>query len=280
MNHRIHSIQCQFNYEGFQYRPVAKQLDSFFRQQITRCLPGILQKVLDQYDSDQLTIQLDKLELELDPIDFGQGAKPYESFQNQMVAQLETILAEKCEFRDEVISLSAQNTKEGNLKIENAGLVLFWVYLEPLFKQLDWLEDTAFKSAETAKKAVALLQMMATNSTEGVDGNLKLNKLLCGLPQELPLPNLEPPGPDEMNLAEQLMSAVVQHWKALGNTSIEGLRASFVQRNGTLEWSDDCWKLTVEDKTYDMLLDRLPWLITPIKLPWMPSRLEVEWRPS
>jgi len=56
------------------------------------------------------------------------------------------------------------------------------------------------------------------------------------------------------------------------------LRGSFFVRPGKLSrrGSDDL--LQVEARSYDLLLDRLPWGIGLIQLPWMKSILWVEWR--
>jgi hypothetical protein len=36
--------------------------------------------------------------------------------------------------------------------------------------------------------------------------------------------------------------------------------------------------LEVAPRTYDMLLDRLPWSISLVKLPWMTAPIHVDWR--
>ena len=82
----------------------------------------------------------------------------------------------------------------------------------------------------------------------------------------------------ESEQLEGLLHAVTQHWKALANTSIEGLRESFLQRNGRLQLKDDAWHLTVEARPFDMLLDQVPWSFSTIKFAWMQRVIFVEWR--
>ena len=75
-----------------------------------------------------------------------------------------------------------------------------------------------------------------------------------------------------------LLSAVVGHWDALKNTGQEGLRETYIKRPGKISRRNDGdWLLQVESKSYDILLDRLPWGISMVRLPWMARMLRVEW---
>ena len=77
--------------------------------------------------------------------------------------------------------------------------------------------------------------------------------------------------------AEKLLSATIAHWSALKNTSIKGFRTAFLQRDGIVLNKGNSWVVQVERKTYDLLLERLPWSIAMIKLSWMKTLLYVEW---
>ena len=66
------------------------------------------------------------------------------------------------------------------------------------------------------------------------------------------------------------------HWGALKSTSIDGLRNSFLMRNGKLS-KEEIWQLTVENKAWDVLLAQLPWGISMVKTPWMEELLYVHW---
>lgn len=84
--------------------------------------------------------------------------------------------------------------------------------------------------------------------------------------------------PEEKEVCEALLKAVTQQWEPLRNTSVNGLREAFLQRNGRLETEDERYLLRVEKKAYDMLLDKLPWSIGMIKTSWMEKVIYVEWR--
>jgi hypothetical protein len=74
-----------------------------------------------------------------------------------------------------------------------------------------------------------------------------------------------------------MLRSLIKNWPILKNTSIEGLRSSFFQRKGKLRKEDDAWRLIVEQKSYDMLLDHLAYSIAMIKLPWNKEILSVDW---
>ena len=45
-----------------------------------------------------------------------------------------------------------------------------------------------------------------------------------------------------------------------------------------LTQDDEAWRLVVEPRPFDMLLDRIPWGYGTLKLPWMAQVLHVDWR--
>lgn len=163
--------------------------------------------------------------------------------------------------------------------LANAGLVLLWPFLTTLFDRLGYLEGQQFRDDASRQRAALLLQFLASGASEVPEYQLPLNKLLCGMLQSQPLPRELALTTAETELGESLLKAVIARWDALKNTSIAGLRETFLLRPGKLEWlPDDRIVLTVETKTLDILLDRRPWSISIIKLPWMAAPLYVTWR--
>ena len=168
-------------------------------------------------------------------------------------------------------------TESDEIYIENAGLILLWPFLERFFETIQLVTAHNFIDRRAAEKAALLLQFAVEADTEFSEHFLPLNKLLCGLdllesvPTNLELSALEK---EEMGT---LLSAVIQNWRILKNTSIDGLRTAFLQREGILRDRHGDWLLQVQQKDYDILLDRLPWNIHLVKLPWMNTILHVEW---
>lgn len=165
------------------------------------------------------------------------------------------------------------------LHVANAGIVLAGAYLPRLFGMLQLTGDEGFLSPAAAERAVLLMHHLATGRTEAPEPQLALHKVMCGVGLSVPLVSELHPTPQECQALEGLLQAVISHWKIIGHTSVAGLRESFLQREGRLSFDeDDGWQLTVEPRSYDMLLDHLPWGYSLQKFPWMERPLHVEWR--
>ncbi len=173
---------------------------------------------------------------------------------------------------------SAEESLPEPVYLQNAGLVLTWPYLNPLFDRLGMLEAQKFKSPEMAYRGVHLLQYLATGREGDPEYELVLNKILCGVKTAKPLEVGLVLKSEEKELADSLMEGIIANWSILGDTSPEGLRETFLQREGRLAPTDTGWHLKISQSPYDVLLDQLPWSIKNIRLAWMESHIKVEWR--
>ena len=81
----------------------------------------------------------------------------------------------------------------------------------------------------------------------------------------------------QLDEANDLLLSVIEYWSILKDTTPDGLRESFLKRDGKLVFKNKEWLLQVEQKGYDMLLQHLPWNINMILLPWMKHLLKCEW---
>ena len=161
--------------------------------------------------------------------------------------------------------------------IRNAGLILLWSFMNRFFVKIGLVQNNIFINIMSAQRAALLLQYLVDNSTEIPEHILPLNKILCGIDLLEPIDtNLEITEPEKTE-CENLLSAVIQNWSILKNTSVEGLRKAFLQRNSILRVRDGSWLLQVERESYDILVDKIPWSIQVVKLPWMDNILYVEW---
>lgn len=181
---------------------------------------------------------------------------------------------------EEKRAAEASDTAPSNeqIAVGNAGLVLVSPYLPRLFSMLGLVDDRAFVGPEAAARAALLLQALATGHAAAPESELALNKLLCGLPLDSPLPRLIDLSDAERDAIDGLIGAVIQHWRILGTTSIDGLRGSFLRRAGVLERRDEAWQLSVEPGPFDMLIDQLPWGYATVRHPWMERVIHVDWR--
>jgi hypothetical protein len=174
----------------------------------------------------------------------------------------------------ETSSMAEGDTGEG-FYVDNAGLVLLHPFLPRFFEHLGLaMGDQLLKPAA----ALQLLHLLATGQAAAPEYDLVLPKVLCHIALETPVER----GPflteTEKEEAQALLEAVIRHWEALKGTSPDGLRGTFLVRPGKLTLRPDGdWLLQVETRSYDILLNQLPWTISMIKLPWMQRLLRVEW---
>lgn len=174
---------------------------------------------------------------------------------------------------------AAQKQQEKNVKlfIPNAGLVILHPFFSTYFTRLQLMQNSVFISIEAKERAVLLLQYIATGRSKFDEYELILNKILCGLPIEQAVAFEIELTEAETTLTEELFDVLRQRWDKVKNSSVEGIRASFIQREGALEFIEDQWNLRVEQRGYDMLLQTLPWAFGFIKTSWMNQILTVEW---
>ena len=165
--------------------------------------------------------------------------------------------------------------EEGGVYIENAGVILLHPFLPQLFGTLGIAAEEEILQPE---RALGLLHFLTTGQMIAPEYELMLPKILCNLPLETPVDSEVTFTAGEQEEAVALLEAVIDHWAALRNTSPDALRGTFLLRPGKISLRDGDWLLQVESNSVDLLLELLPWGISPIKLPWMEKMLWVEWR--
>jgi hypothetical protein len=175
-------------------------------------------------------------------------------------------------------SVANDDAPDDPVHVDDAGLVLLWPLFAHYFEMIGLATGGRFRSDDAAERAVLLLRFLATGSADAPEPALALDKLLCGVADEVPVPRRIDVTELESASAMELLHVVTQRWLPLRNTSVAGLRESFLLREGRLVQREDGWLLTVATAPFDMLLDSLPWSLTPVRLPWMTGLLHVKWR--
>jgi hypothetical protein len=171
-----------------------------------------------------------------------------------------------------------QDALHEGIHLSNAGQVLAAPYMGRLFAMLNLTDQGEFVSLAAKDRAVHLLEYMVTGSSAAPEYDLILNKVLCGMSTSIPLSAGITLTEQEEAVTGQLLNSIIQNWKAIGATSIAGLRETFLRRQGWLRLDEDGWHLLVQPGPFDMLLDQLPWSISLIKHGWMDLPLRVSWR--
>ncbi len=177
----------------------------------------------------------------------------------------------------EIEKLSSPFEDTDFIPVQNAGLILFWPFLERFFENLELIKDKKFIDETGRHTAICALQYLCEGDDQELfEGALPLNKLLCGVAiDEVISPIIL--SDEETAIAEGLLSAAIgqgPHWK---NLSIEGFRTSYLCRPGSLRTRDGHWLLQVQRETHDVTLEKLPWGFHTVKLPWMQDIIVVEW---
>jgi hypothetical protein len=163
------------------------------------------------------------------------------------------------------------------LPVKHAGIILIGAFLNPFFTNLHLLDSLYWKNKEAQYRAVHLLKFISTGEQQNPEFNLTLEKIICGLSPDESLPVDIVLTENEINEVQSLLESVIGHWKVLKNTSVAGLRESFLKRDGLLQKKETDWLLQVERKTLDVLIDSIPWGFSTLRFPWTDQRLLVEW---
>jgi hypothetical protein len=158
--------------------------------------------------------------------------------------------------------------------IENAGAVIFAAFLPALFKQLELEKNGTIQNPDLA---AMIVQYCVTGNAKIAEYELVLPKILCSIDIELPVKTNSRITTAQMKEADEMLQSLIEYWSVLKNTSVDGLRESFLKRSGKLSLKNKQWLLQIEQRSYDMLLQQLPWSISMIKLPWMANLLVTEW---
>lgn len=161
------------------------------------------------------------------------------------------------------------------LFISNAGLVVAAAFVPALFQKLHFYTDNTLKDPG---KAACLLQYLTSGVSAIQEYDLVLPKILCGLELQAVV-NCQSFYLNKQICKEvdDVLLSIIEYWNVIQDTSIEGLRESFLMRDGKLSFNGKEWILQVAHQPFDMLLQQLPWNISMIQFPWMKNMLKTEW---
>lgn len=267
--------------------------DSFYRKANAAILASFLSQAQDEHA--QLQIFLGELD-DADPIDvdaagtqsigrnaegsriphpeFGKLKLALRSLKDRTNAAVENGTRSGDSNSQEVKILPRDPSPSDRIRIPNAGLALIAPYFRQLFETCGIVTNDVLTDQP---KAIALLRTCAAGAIRGAEHAIVLEKILCGMePADSPgeLPSLSE---EEIAECDALLHAVVSNWPALKQTSVDGLRQSFLQREGLLQRKDGSWQLRVQRQAHDILLDYIPWGFSIVRTPWMSGMMFVDW---
>ncbi len=165
---------------------------------------------------------------------------------------------------------------EEGIYLSNAGLVIIAAMIPALFQKTGLVDND--NNIRDIDRAVCFINYLATGNEQMEEFELALPKILCGVDIDTVIDTKGFSIDDTLEKeSTEMLSAVIEHWGILKNTSIAGLRESFLIRNGKLSFDGNDWLLQAGPQSYDMLLQHLPWNFTMIKFSWMKQLLKTEW---
>jgi hypothetical protein len=162
------------------------------------------------------------------------------------------------------------------LNCPNAGLVILLPFIKRFFENIGLVNDDEFIDEISKIKGLQALHFLATGSEVENEQDLLLPKILCGFEIEEFVEFNSNLHENTKNEANELLKSVIVHWQILQNTSVEALRETFLQRNGSLKIVSS-FLLRVSNSGVDVLLDSIPWGFRNFKLPWMQKSIITEW---
>ncbi|OAB78807.1 hypothetical protein ULVI_09510 [Cochleicola gelatinilyticus] len=172
-------------------------------------------------------------------------------------------------------------TEEGMI-VQNAGLILVHPFLKPLFQKLEFLSTPSEEKKisiipSKIDEAVHTLHYLACREEHAYEHVLRFEKYLCNVPSEFPINRHVTLTLAQKDACDELLTAVLTHWRNLKSNSVALLRNEFLMREGKLNKNNDQHQLYIERKTQDILIDTLPWTISMSKLPWNKELLHTTW---
>lgn len=168
-----------------------------------------------------------------------------------------------------------ETTNSKSCYVQNAGLLLLHPFLEEILKNCDLTDDK--NNILNKELAAHILHYAATKKQNDYEHTMLFEKFLCGIPLQQSIQREIKIEDKHKEQIEEMLLSVVAHWSALKSTSTDILRSEFLQREGKLDWSESNPRLTIERKTQDLLLEKIPWNINIIKIPWMEKLIYTQW---
>jgi hypothetical protein len=162
--------------------------------------------------------------------------------------------------------------------VTNSGLILLNAgLLKRGFETLGWVAEDKIVNDNARNKMLLWMHYLVWGEDRAYEYDWQLNKVLTGMLPEMVADINISISAFEKAEADHLLDAVTEYWTALKGVSRDGLRQTFLQRNGRLSCDDSGWQLHVETKGVDILIDYLPWPFSIVKFPWMTKPLFTQW---
>jgi len=171
---------------------------------------------------------------------------------------------------------SIDELKDGII-IYNAGLLLFWPFLNTLFIKLNLLNlrKDDFKDEISKDKAIMATDFIV-NGPDSKEKDFIFNKILCGIDLDREIDKSVELVDFELEICNSAIQALLSNWKKV--KSVQTLRDWFLKREGRLIEKEDSFIIDIENKPPDIFLKSLTWGISMVNYSLMKKKLIVNWK--
>ena len=192
--------------------------------------------------------------------------------------------SKKPSFRTNKSETSLPNTEHLNqeaqeIYINNAGMVICAPYIPQLFQVLGLTKSNEFTSDLSMTKALDARTLLGYWRSGGSQRtSTAINQIAVWCAHQHNFYHRYHPSEKEQMRANELLKAVINNWSKIGNMLVlKVFQNAFLQREGKLSMQRQQWRLQVEQRPHDLILQTLPWNIRMIKTSLMQEIINVEW---
>ena len=165
---------------------------------------------------------------------------------------------------------------EEGIIFPNAGLILLHPFLQRFFENLNLLDKNVIKPTKL-EEAMHILHYLVCKKEQPYEHELLFEKFICNVPLKHPVKRNIKLTDEQKESCEVLLRSALNHWEGLKTNSVDALRSEFLMREGKLLATDEHYKLFVQRKTQDILLETLPWNLSITKIPWKKKMILIDW---
>jgi hypothetical protein len=170
-----------------------------------------------------------------------------------------------------------KNTDLKSIGVMNAGLILAHPFFWDFLIRTNCTDGKSRLLPEKRQYAVQLLHYLATGQENQMEYKLTFEKFICSIPLDSPVNRKIVLSNQDKIECSDLLRSITGYWGELKKTSPDGIRDMFMKRPGKLDLHTVPYKLFVEQKAQDVLIEKLEWNISIVKLPFTDEMLFVEW---
>lgn len=241
-------------------------------------LTGITRDIRSQKNTEEIVKQfITSLDFTSKKIETGNENRKADSTQKELIQKVKTDLKIMDAEQNNVIQ---QAEEPEFILVSNAGLSLLSPWFPRLFGMLGLLNEdkTDFKDMESRIRAIFILQYLVfSEEKEYKEQELAFNRVLVSCPFSIPLPKQLKLTLEEKDTVDSMLAGVKANWSKMQNTSVKGFQHNFIERGGRMEQQEEKWVLTVDEHSYDILLNSLPWSYKLIRFTWLKKQIHVSW---